>query len=250
MDDAAYLRAVCWSPLDDGPRLVYADALDERGDAARAEFIRTQCELARLESDRGDDGRTWQSHELKRRDTLRRRERELRTDDNIISWLPLIKPWGAFLSAACASHVGPGDARCCNGPNPIAEVEFRRGFVAAVTLTTEHFFGGPCGRCEGNRLVRYYGGHGEEIVEDCPTCRDPKAGGGTGRVEGVAAVLFAAAPVTEIRLSDWEPLRYFDGWVLSRGSGGPEMTRHVIPPEVFDLIPAVQDRLDERPEAG
>jgi uncharacterized protein (TIGR02996 family) len=45
----ALLAAVWASPHDDLPRLVYADWLDETGDpakAARAEFIRVQCELA------------------------------------------------------------------------------------------------------------------------------------------------------------------------------------------------------------
>lgn len=43
----ALLRAVCERPDDDLPRLVFADWLDENGDPARAEFIRTQIELAR-----------------------------------------------------------------------------------------------------------------------------------------------------------------------------------------------------------
>jgi uncharacterized protein (TIGR02996 family) len=47
-DDAAFLSAILDRPDDDLPRLVYADYLDERGDADRAEFIRVQCELAAL----------------------------------------------------------------------------------------------------------------------------------------------------------------------------------------------------------
>src|SRR5882724_7795804 len=43
-----FLGAILESPDDDGPRLVYADWLDERGDHDRAEFIRLQCELARM----------------------------------------------------------------------------------------------------------------------------------------------------------------------------------------------------------
>jgi uncharacterized protein (TIGR02996 family) len=39
------------SPEDDGPRLVYADWLDEQGEHDRAEFIRLQIELARLTPD-------------------------------------------------------------------------------------------------------------------------------------------------------------------------------------------------------
>jgi uncharacterized protein (TIGR02996 family) len=42
----ALLAAVCAAPDDDLPRLVYADWCDENGDADRAEFIRTQIEIA------------------------------------------------------------------------------------------------------------------------------------------------------------------------------------------------------------
>jgi uncharacterized protein (TIGR02996 family) len=53
-DDPAFLRMIAAAPDDDAPRLVYADALEESGDpalAARAEFIRVQCERARLVPD-------------------------------------------------------------------------------------------------------------------------------------------------------------------------------------------------------
>jgi uncharacterized protein (TIGR02996 family) len=46
-EEKAFLRAIRAHPDDDGPRLVYADWLDERGDP-RGEFIRVQCELAGL----------------------------------------------------------------------------------------------------------------------------------------------------------------------------------------------------------
>jgi uncharacterized protein (TIGR02996 family) len=45
----ALLQAICESPQDDAPRLVYADWLDEHGQADRAELIRVQIERARLE---------------------------------------------------------------------------------------------------------------------------------------------------------------------------------------------------------
>jgi uncharacterized protein (TIGR02996 family) len=50
MDDVerALLAAIIAEPEDDTPRLVYADWLDEHGRPERAEFIRVQCELARL----------------------------------------------------------------------------------------------------------------------------------------------------------------------------------------------------------
>jgi uncharacterized protein (TIGR02996 family) len=46
-DHAPFLHAICARPEDDGPRLIYADWLDENGECERAEFIRVQCELAR-----------------------------------------------------------------------------------------------------------------------------------------------------------------------------------------------------------
>jgi uncharacterized protein (TIGR02996 family) len=49
--EEAFLREVIEHPDDDGPRLVYADWLEENGDPARAEFIRVQCQLARLPED-------------------------------------------------------------------------------------------------------------------------------------------------------------------------------------------------------
>ena len=48
-DEDALLRAVWDAPHDDAPRLVYADWLDEHGDPDRAQFVRLQCELARLD---------------------------------------------------------------------------------------------------------------------------------------------------------------------------------------------------------
>jgi uncharacterized protein (TIGR02996 family) len=45
-DESALLQAIQDDPKDDAPRLVYADWLEEHGDAARSEFIRVQCALA------------------------------------------------------------------------------------------------------------------------------------------------------------------------------------------------------------
>jgi uncharacterized protein (TIGR02996 family) len=72
-DESAFLEAIRAAPDTDGPRLVYADWLDEQGDV-RGEFIRVQCELAGfVESD-------------ERYAELRRREREL-LDAHEADWL-------------------------------------------------------------------------------------------------------------------------------------------------------------------
>lgn len=44
-DEAAFLQAICANPEDDTARLVFADWLDEHGNADRAEFIRVQIRM-------------------------------------------------------------------------------------------------------------------------------------------------------------------------------------------------------------
>jgi uncharacterized protein (TIGR02996 family) len=46
IEDEGLYRAILDDPDSDMPRLIYADWLEEQGDADRAEFIRVQCELA------------------------------------------------------------------------------------------------------------------------------------------------------------------------------------------------------------
>ncbi len=48
---ASFLADIRARPEDDAPRLIFADWLDEHGEPERAEFIRVQCELARLGED-------------------------------------------------------------------------------------------------------------------------------------------------------------------------------------------------------
>src|SRR5436309_2100877 len=60
--EQAFLADIVAHPDDDGPRLIFADWLDEHGQADRAAFIRAQIERLRLKE--GDD----------RQEELRRRE--------------------------------------------------------------------------------------------------------------------------------------------------------------------------------
>jgi uncharacterized protein (TIGR02996 family) len=100
-DDAAFLRAVLDAPGDDAPRLVYADWLEENGQGDRAEFIRVQCELARLpiEDERRPDLEAREVRLL----SARRKE-----------WSRPLRPF-------------------------VKQVEFRRGFAEAVKLRAEAF---------------------------------------------------------------------------------------------------------------
>src|SRR5262245_31852846 len=52
--DTAFLRTILADPDDDAPRLIYADWLDEQGEADRAEFIRLQIRATRMQTDNPD----------------------------------------------------------------------------------------------------------------------------------------------------------------------------------------------------
>jgi uncharacterized protein (TIGR02996 family) len=109
-DADSLLAAVLADPDADLPRLVYADWLDERGDAARAEFIRVQIELAR---GRGLDG-SWLA-------TLQAREQTLFALHGE-AWMEPLRSPGAPLDGATASHG-----------------MFRRGFVEVVWMSARRF---------------------------------------------------------------------------------------------------------------
>src|SRR5437868_6863324 len=102
-DESSFLEVIRAHPDDDGPRLVFADWLDERGEHDRAEFIRTQCELARMP--KGDPGRA--DRETRERQLLAAHEEE---------WL---------------------------GPLPagVREWSFRRGLLDEIALDAEAFVG-------------------------------------------------------------------------------------------------------------
>ena len=89
------------SPNDDEPRLVYADWLDERGDA-RGEFIRLQCELGQ------------QANQREGIDKLERRSRELLREHR--------EDWIAEFAKL-----------------PVTELEFNRGFINKATITAHQF---------------------------------------------------------------------------------------------------------------
>jgi uncharacterized protein (TIGR02996 family) len=72
MNRAPFLQAIRETPDDDAPRLVYADWLDDHGDEARAEFIRLQCRLARMDEDDPD------RHDLQERVWAMEHEHRLR----------------------------------------------------------------------------------------------------------------------------------------------------------------------------
>jgi uncharacterized protein (TIGR02996 family) len=104
--DDAFLHDIIENAADNTPRLVYADWLDEHGNAERAEFIRLQIEHARLDA---DDPRRW--------DLSKREETLLKAHGT--AWMQNLTDWAR-------------EGRCW----------FRRGFVAEVTATVDQFLDG------------------------------------------------------------------------------------------------------------
>jgi uncharacterized protein (TIGR02996 family) len=114
LDEAAFRRCICESPHDDGPRLVFADWLEERGETGRAELIRVQCELAVLTA-----------HEPTREPTHSPRVVEMEAAR--AAWAARV----AALKRRSRQLLEAAAAR--RGPVP-AGWEFRRGFIEAVRL--------------------------------------------------------------------------------------------------------------------
>jgi uncharacterized protein (TIGR02996 family) len=121
-DHDAILRAVIEEPEEDLPRLLYADWLEEFGseeDHIRSEFIRVQCEIARLKSERcfcGDSGDPTGCFRCKTLAKLRRRELAFYMNPGTDSFLP---------DGMRDSHL------------TLRHIYFKRGFADSVSLDTE-----------------------------------------------------------------------------------------------------------------
>ena len=72
-----FIRAIEAEPEDDAVRLVFADWLEENGNADRARFIRLQCEHPRLYGRTSSQGDSPRRHELEQEiDALLKKHRE------------------------------------------------------------------------------------------------------------------------------------------------------------------------------
>jgi uncharacterized protein (TIGR02996 family) len=253
MTDGDHLyRAILCDPADDTLRLAYADWLDETagteectrckdrrvigwdyvngvgkppkeypcpectapgyepksdGRRERAEFIRVQCRLATPCVTCTPVCSQEYGHappcELGLVGDLRRRERQL-FDVTLDGKAWLFPPPDGFDSRHLPV-AREGQGRCAFPRG--ACVTYRRGFVSEVRLPAAAFLGGVCGRCYGTQVEA--AGRADNWVRDCSACN------GTGRTPGLAEALFSRHPITEVVLSDVEPIP-----IVSYGLGG------------------------------
>ena len=142
----ALLRAVLDAPDDDLPRLAYADVLEERGDDARAEFVRVQLELARLRRLGCHEGEecdaTDQCAECGREVEairLEYREREMFTSHaDSVMWQDGSVVFGVTLPGR-VNGWSPTQVSCRLPTGEEARLLFRRGFVERVEMPTDAF---------------------------------------------------------------------------------------------------------------
>jgi uncharacterized protein (TIGR02996 family) len=139
--ERGFLDAVLADPRDDFPRLVMADWLEEEGRAERAEFIRVQVELAALQClCKNRDGTFNGACAVCNSNELRRREREglARNSRQWFEEMRFAAGWSALPPVTHSDHDERNDGGWANGDRYIL-ADFRRGFVASVSLTLSDF---------------------------------------------------------------------------------------------------------------
>jgi uncharacterized protein (TIGR02996 family) len=181
MDRRAFLQAIREAPEDDAPRLVFADWLEEHGageaDRDRAEFIRVQCELARLHYGSPES--------TARGPALQRREAEL-----------------------SARHQTAWTAELNLPPNRATRCRFRRGMVARLSCSVRYFVDHAdalldAAPLEAVWLRRAYFGNVTEPASCRAFARLPGVEFLTGETPApVIAQFFEAVPVSRLRSVD------------------------------------------------
>lgn len=251
-DEAAILAAIRATPADLTPQLAYADWLEEHdrgiesalvrlrcalavgdesetpylnlaaayeaeGQAERAELIRVQCELEKLNKQvRSDHWKTGAEYDEYRKSVITPIEDFLDRESALLAAHG--REWSREVAKVLGVSNLPLSFRGQWFGIGVAEWRFVRGVVAEVRGVTleqlEQLVGGPCENCDGTGTVGREHGHSSDGPCDCCGGRwesrsEPDDRGyspGTGRVPGLAAALGAACPgLRRVRMSDREP---------------------------------------------
>lgn len=204
---SAFIAAIVASPDDDLPRLVYSDWLEEHGQSDRAEFIRVQCELAKV-----PDHFRWGNGE----------------DD--VSDNPryfLLREQGKTLLRSTDAEMYNLYHRACWPPSRFT---FRRGFLDTVRCEVGDWIGEPCPNCIDQ------GADYETGIVECGRCEC------TGEIGRMGPTILQDFPtVRRVELDDKDP--YWNGagycWY---SDGRPRPTATVpriaeLPDRLFKLLP-------------
>lgn len=198
-DEQQFMRAICAEPGDDMSRLVFADFLEENGQAERAEWIRVQIALTQPIECKGWGCRKCTSPAVKvpsfreedcgcrfneKRNALERREQELR-QPNAFEWFAIP---GLF---ACSVWDHSPTVRWHDGDesNDVMGGDTSRGFISSITL--------PCAD-----FMRH------------------------------AGAIFQSQPIGRVVLSDKRPVRWNRWFAWYCGSQRPDLPNATIPEEI------------------
>ena len=197
-DRDALLAAVRQAPRDDAARLVFADWLDEHGEADRAEFIRLQIEIEPLRQPDSDLDR-W------RRAVIDRHPDEPVPADfppELLGYAALARREDRLLEQYRWEWLGPLAAVYEDVSSHLAPT-FRRGFAEEVALTASAFL-------ESGDLIR----------AACPVLRRLTLYGPRHQVPELAGMA-ALGGIPELELADWltaYDARFLAGSFALRGS--------------------------------
>ena len=193
-DWPAFVRAVCEDPLNDAPRLIAADWLEERDDPL-GEFIRTQIELATEKH--GSCAEDYAIDQMNEK-ALRERERELLLKHGN-AWVPKqlrLKEY-EWLGTTYRKLLRDDGSHTVEESLTRPQCTFNRGFVDSIKCRHDDWVGTACERC-GNRPIGRIG-HSSGPLGKCRTCH------GLGRVNAHGIEIVRQQPVTLVRFTDREP---------------------------------------------
>jgi len=183
------LREICLDPADDGPRLVYADWLDESGDPERAEFIRWSISPRKEPRVIGwgcscPSGRP-PCHECVQL-----------TEERLHEYHEQRRQHSEWQDSKLRSE------RFNHGFSiPGVQVKVSRGFPSEIRCTVREFLGGDCPKC----YVRIVNGKTERV--GCMNCDFTK------KVKGLAKKIAGKWPVEKVVLDVCQPhYLHSNGW--------------------------------------
>lgn len=206
------LLTVLANPADDGPRLVYADLLEECGQCDRAEFIRMQVELAAEHQVLGNC-RAWRDE-----------NDEMDMDCGCCPACQLRILADELLAVHEAEWLAEEMGLIWVVKNiPPVKVAWKRGFVSQIECTLAVWRGRTCERCSGKGWIGYHSDDPERGGDSCPTCH------GVGRTGGIGPQLVRRAPVEAVVVTDKRPHEDRDS--LSHGFFWHYGWRHLADPE-------------------
>lgn len=208
----ALLAAVLASTDDDLPRLVYADWLDENGQAERAEFIRAQIELAKYPHDeRSRHFPVCLGPRMPDCSWCELRFRELQLIGDSVSDQPnTVHPQYYKWIGDIPSHMVPVRGFGMGADSLPHEQCIRRGFISEVRCSLADWCGGVCPTCDGwafDTLHDERTGRTDHVA--CQRCNQ------TGRITAIGPAVVRAHPVERVVLTDCRPMQRQGGWSMA-----------------------------------